>query len=61
VSGEAVHWYFGKNQIFCDPFKYLLCKHLGSVIGGSFVVAFFTIFDFIFDFFKPDYNADPTK
>ena len=36
----------------------MICKHLGSVIGGSFIIAFFTFFDFIFDFFKPDPNSD---
>lgn len=39
--------------------KLLLCRHLGSVIGGSFIIAFLTPLDFLLDFFKPPVNADP--
>lgn len=33
---------------------------MGSVIGGSFIIAFFTFFDFILDFFKPN-AANPNS
>ena len=39
------------------PVKLLLCKHLGSVIAGSFMTGFFSIPDLIFDLLKPDENA----
>lgn len=41
------------------PVKLLLCKHLGSVIAGSFMTGFFSVFDLIFDLIKPDENANP--
>lgn len=43
VSGNAVDWYFRKNPNFCVSFKAWLCKHAGSVAGGSFLGAFFYI------------------
>ena len=38
-----------------------MCKHIGSVIGGSFIIGFFTFFDFILDFLKPNYVENPTS
>lgn len=61
VSGEAVLWYYNKQETFCYPLKLMICKHFGSVIGGSFIIAFFTFFDFIFDFLKPDESSDPNS
>lgn len=34
-------WYFGQKVNCCQPFKALICKHFGSVAGGSFFSAFF--------------------
>lgn len=36
-------WYFRKNPNFCVSFKAWICKHVGSVAGGSFLGAFFYI------------------
>ena len=53
VSGQAVNWYFEKHENgFCYPLQLLVCKHLGSVIAGSFMTGSLSIEDFIFDFFK---------
>lgn len=57
VSGNAVEWYF-RNQDnnykshCCNSFTRLLCKNWGSVAGGSFLNAFFIIFDSISDLFR---------
>lgn len=59
VSGQAVNWYFDEDKGFFYAFKLLLCKHMGSVIGGAFMTGFFSIGDFLFDFVKPDENANP--
>lgn len=41
VSGNAVDWYWkGKNNTFA-PLMRLMCRHWGSVVGGSFLNAFF--------------------
>lgn len=38
----------------------MLCKHLGSIIGGSFMTNFlFTALDYIFDIFKPNFLRNP--
>lgn len=29
-----------------------MCKHFGSVVGGSFMIGFFTLFDYVLDIFK---------
>jgi hypothetical protein len=56
VSGNAVEWYFranNNNTTQCGrPFKRLISKNWGSVAGGSFLNAFFNIFDVIYDFFR---------
>lgn len=57
VSGNSVEWYF-RNEAHtndthcCRPFTRLLCKNWGSVAGGSFLNAFFNLFDLISDFFR---------
>lgn len=46
VSGAATDYYWRngeKNVSFLDPFKRLICNHWGSVVGGSFLNAFFEI------------------
>ena len=43
VSGAAVDWYWhrpAKTGCFA-PFQRFLCKNWGSVVGGSFLNAFF--------------------
>lgn len=45
VSGGAADWYWNRpNKTSCyAPYQRLLCKHWGSVVGGSFLNAFLTI------------------
>lgn len=45
VSGNAVDWYWYRpTQTSCyAPYQRLVCKHWGSVVGGSFLGAFFQI------------------
>jgi len=38
----------------------LLCKHFGSVVGGSFMTGFFSIGDYLFDLVKPRVDAVKT-
>jgi hypothetical protein len=38
-----VDWYWTKNSNCYAPYQRLLCKHWGSVVGGSFLNAFFEI------------------
>lgn len=57
VSGNAIEWYFrNENNNFkshcCHPFSRLLCKNWGSVAGGSFLNAFFNLFDLVSDIFR---------
>lgn len=57
VSGNAVEYYFrNQNNQYqshcCHPFTRLLAKNWGSVAGGSFLNAFFTLFDSISDLFR---------
>jgi hypothetical protein len=35
----------------------MICKHIGSVIACSFMTAFFSWLDFIFDTLKPHKKA----
>lgn len=58
VSGNAVEWYFKSitEERHCGkPFVRLLSKHWGSVVGGSFLNAFFKIFDMFSDCFSVNY------
>ena len=48
-----MQWYYDEDQSFFYPFKLLICKHFGSVVAGSFMTGFFSIFDFLLDFIKP--------
>ena len=55
VSGNAVEWYFktvSESRHCTKPFVRLLTKHWGSVVGGSFLNAFFKIFDIFADCFN---------
>lgn len=55
VSGNAVEWYFKsvtETRHCTKPFARLLTKHWGSVVGGSFLNAFFKIFDIFADCFN---------
>jgi hypothetical protein len=53
ISGNVVSWYYGTGESCFQPFKVFLCKHFGSVVGGSFMTGFFTIGDILFDLIKP--------
>lgn len=52
VSGNAVAYYFDKDWSCIHPLKTMTCKHLGSIVGGSFMTGFFGLGDFIFDLLK---------
>jgi len=42
VSGRATDWYWSNEQVrWHTPFWRLLCRHWGSVVGGSFLNGFF--------------------
>ena len=42
VSGNAVDWYWHRESGNClSSFKRLVCHNWGSVVGGSFINAFF--------------------
>ena len=45
VSGNSTDWYWNRpNKTSCyAPYQRLLCKHWGSVVGGSFLNAFLTV------------------
>lgn len=43
VSGNAVDWYWTRKTSCYQPYQRLLCKNLGSVIGGSLFNAFFEV------------------
>ena len=45
VSGAATDWYFNRpEKTGCyTPYQRLVCKHWGSVVGGSFLNAFFDL------------------
>ena len=59
MSGNAVAWYHENEWSCLHPFRCLIFKHLGSVIGGSFMTGFFTIGDYFFDLVKPEPFEDP--
>ena len=56
ISCFAVEWYYDRKSTFLYPFKLLMFKHLGSVIGASFMSGFLGPIDFIFDAIKPAKN-----
>lgn len=45
----ATQWYTSRDSSCCVTFKRLLVYHFGSVVGGSFLNAFFNIFNFILE------------
>ena len=58
VSGNAVEWYFKSvtHTRHCTrPLNRLIKNHWGSVVGGSFLHAFFKIFDLFSDFFNVNF------
>lgn len=58
VSGNAVEWYFKtvtESRHCTKPLMRLLTKHWGSVVGGSFLNAFFKIFDMFADCFNVNF------
>lgn len=56
VSGNAVEWYFNYREhrpSQCSrPFTRFISRNFGSVVGGSFLNAFFSFFGIIFDIFR---------
>jgi hypothetical protein len=54
ISGNAINWYFGKNNACWSSFLRVIRFHFGSVVGGAFMVGFFSLGDFFFDLIKPD-------
>jgi hypothetical protein len=62
VSGNAVSWYFlpeNSQWSYTMPLKTYICKHFGSVVGGSFMTGFFTSGDYLLELIKP--SIDTTK
>jgi hypothetical protein len=43
VSGNAVDWYWTRHSSCYQPYQRLVCKNWGSVVGGSFLNAFFEV------------------
>jgi hypothetical protein len=43
VSGNAVDWYWTRQSSCYQPYQRLVCKNWGSVVGGSFLNAFFEV------------------
>jgi len=41
VAGNAADWYWKGNCSTFTSFMRLICRHWGSVVGGSFLNAFF--------------------
>lgn len=41
VSGNAVDWYWSRQSSCYQSYQRLVCKNWGSVVGGSFLNAFF--------------------
>jgi hypothetical protein len=56
ISGNTVEWYFTfNNNAEADilrPLKRLFANNFGSVVGGSFLNAFFHLFGLIYDLFR---------
>ena len=51
ISGNASEWYIknGQKTNCCLPVSRYFCRNFGSVVGGSFLNAFFNFFDFLFE------------
>ena len=54
ISGNATEWYVreGKTTNCCLPVSRLFKFNFGSVVGGSFLNAFFNFIDFLFETFR---------
>lgn len=48
VSGNGAEWYTREGTNCCFPLARLLKYNFGSVVGGSFLNAFFNFIDFLF-------------
>lgn len=48
----ATQWYTNSDPNCCITFSRLLKYHFGSVVGGSFLNAFFNILDFFLEAFR---------
>lgn len=49
LSGLATEWYCDQAPSLCTTFSRLLRFHFGSVVGGSFLNAFFNLIDFFLE------------
>ena len=50
----ACNWYFQKEEAgCCQPFKWLMCRNIGSVIGGSLLSALFYFPNLLISFLCP--------
>jgi hypothetical protein len=64
MSNHAVRHYLKKGAGMCaipETLQLLVLKHLGSVIGGSFINVFFFLPDLLLDFFRKDSNNDENE
>lgn len=54
VSGNAAEWYIkgGRATNFCTPVGRYFKYNFGSVVGGSFLNAFFNFIDFLFELLR---------
>jgi hypothetical protein len=46
LSGLSSEWYCERPGDLCSSFSRLIKYHFGSVVGGSFLNAFFNLIDF---------------
>lgn len=55
-----MNWYLDeKDRSIFSPLQIMFTAHFGSVVGASFMTAFFSIGDFIFDCMRPDPSLCP--
>jgi hypothetical protein len=54
ISGNSAEWYVrGGKALNCyTPVDRYIRKNFGSVVGGSFLNAFFNFIDFLFEVFR---------
>lgn len=57
MSGIACEWYFHKLGMLCYPLRRLVCKNIGSVIGGSLLTGFFYLPALVISFLAPDMDC----
>lgn len=49
ISGSATQWYLQEQENgLCLTFTRMIKYHFGSIVGGSFLNAFFNLIDFVF-------------